>query len=146
MGCGETEIEVQSDGMVVMTIDCEDCDFFPSIENEPKMMALVLERMLGEGAPTLIRIRQVREYEYDSAATQVLSQVAQVSQSLRESLSKLHPAKHAECADFFAGRVGRLQDLFRAEMLLDPVGAYVSLVRMRNEDHALFREQKIAKM
>lgn len=146
MGSGQAKIDIQTDGTVVMIIDCEDCDFFPSIENEPKMMNLVMEHIINEGAPTIIKIKQVREYEYDANQTKILVQLAQTADLLREKLSRLNILQHKECKEFFTSRVGRLQDIFQAELLMDPVGAYVSLIRLRNDDKQILREGKIPVM
>ncbi|MBD3319417.1 hypothetical protein GF342_05935 [Candidatus Woesearchaeota archaeon] len=131
--CGNTRIEYQ-EGSAIMIIDCDECDFFPSIENQPKAMELVLQKIIDLGHPHSIRLEQLTEYEYNPEQTKILSQMADVIVTLQEEVKKLDVANHKECKSFFGPRMAMLVDLFTHEILLDPIGAYVQFVRTTNED------------
>jgi type IV secretory pathway ATPase VirB11/archaellum biosynthesis ATPase len=144
--CGATEFETLDDGTVIMTIDCEECAFFPSIENEPKMMAMVLNRIMTKGTPTIVRLQQITEYEYDQGQTAILTQLAKVISQIKGKLARLNLLEHQECKDFFLPRTGQLQTILTETILTDPLAAYVKLVQMRNADQELLRKGAIPKM
>ena len=119
----------------VLRIDCEKLTYVPSIEDNPVVMAKVIDILMEAGAVTKIVFVQKRDYEYDFAQTQMLIELAQFYNQLvkRKEIFSYY-ATGAECAQWFHSRYAKLQLSFFRMLKEEPIGAYVSLIReIRNQ-------------
>lgn len=133
MACGEYTIVKEGDD-VIARIDCEDCPYFPSIEDEPRAMARALEILAEAGPITKLVFIQRRDIEYELDQVMMLRELASLLKQLsRYKLVESNPA----CQRFTAQRYAQLQEIFLNQFKLDPVGAYVRA-------HRLARQEKTA--
>ncbi len=101
-----------------------------SIEDESATMALVIDKLITERRVTSIILAESREYEYDTAQTKLLTEIADaIVEILREkklvSIKKFGPG----CERYVPVWFNWVQDLAANQLRSDPVGAYVSLLR-----------------
>ena len=114
----------------VLRIDCETLNYIPSIEDNPIVMAKTLNILMEVGTITKIVFIQKRDYEYDFAQTQMLSELAQFYNQLvkRKGLFTYYSVGQ-QCTKWFNTRYAQLQLKFFRMLKEDPIGAYVSLIR-----------------
>ncbi|MBI2663956.1 type II/IV secretion system ATPase subunit [Candidatus Woesearchaeota archaeon] len=99
----------------VLRFDCEECPFFPSIEDNETVMAAVIDALLENPAATRIVLSQKRDYEYDFDQCQMLLEIAQ----LQAQLSR----QRVEGSSLFV----RLKNILYHRLKSDPIAAYHEL-------------------
>ncbi len=134
MECGSYEL-IREGEDVTLRIDCEACTFFPSLEDEPRLMGITISRLAEVGTVTKLVFVQKRDFEYDESQVLLLSELAGVFKQL--SAQKLSYAILAkpECARWVGPAYAKIQNILHSKLKSDPVGAYVELKRF-------FREEK----
>ncbi len=117
----------------VLYIYCDDCNYSPSIEDNPLCMARTIEKIIQAGRVTKIIFSQKRDYEYDNAQTQMLVEIGEVFKTLtRQKNLFSYQALNVipGCVKCIPGRYSEIQnDIFRL-IKTDPVGAYVTTRRL----------------
>jgi len=133
-GCGEYEIIREGDE-VTIKVDCETCAFFPSIEDEPKAFSMIIGILAEAQTGTRIVFTQKRDYEYDTAQTVYLGEIAHAyKQILRHKTA--HNLSDAECSMFIDSKVSALNSILYNTLKEDPIGAYVELTRIYRHEHS----------
>ncbi|MBI4151318.1 type II/IV secretion system ATPase subunit [Candidatus Woesearchaeota archaeon] len=132
--CGSYDVLREGDE-VILRIDCEQCTFFPSIEDDGRTMAMAIDLLAEVGHVTKIVFVQKRDYEYDTAQVLLLEEVAkiykQISQNKIGYSLLIDPASHR----FIDAKYAEIQDALHRLLKSDPLGAYMDLVRIyRRED------------
>jgi type IV secretory pathway ATPase VirB11/archaellum biosynthesis ATPase len=137
--CGTYEVEREGDEIIVR-VDCEECPYFPSIEDEPQAMSMITDILAEVGKATRIIISQKRDYEYDEAQTEILAEVADVYRRILRQKPTHGLAADPICSRVLASRIANLGTLIHTDLKQDPLGAYVHLTReIRHEKAALER-------
>ncbi len=140
--CGYTEVIREGDEVTVR-IDCETCPFFPSIEDDARVMSLVIEALAEAGTATRIILAQKRDYEYDYNQTAMLLEIAKLYKQLsRERLSAGLLADPL-MRRFVDARYAELQDIIHRSLKSDPLGAYVELVRIARRERTQLEQGAI---
>ncbi len=137
----DIEYEVIRDGEdTTIRIDYENMIISPSIEDSSLCMAQTIEKLTEVENATRIVFVQRRDYEYDYAETRMLQEIANLYTKLsREkdifSLSSLG-AVSQNYVRFYNQRYTEIRNISFNLMKRDPVGAYVTLIR-------IYRREKI---
>ncbi len=141
MACGEYDI-IREGEEITIRINCEDCTFFPSIEDSPKTMSMVIEILAETGSATRIIITQKRDYEYDYDQTRMLVEIARLYKDILKHKLKKGLLASPQCRRYVDPRYIALQTLIFQNLKSDPVGTYVQLKRTARHEHSLV-ERKI---
>ncbi|MEM4263436.1 MAG: hypothetical protein QW666_00890, partial [Candidatus Woesearchaeota archaeon] len=134
--CGEYEI-IREGEEIIVRIDCEECTFIPSIEDEPKAMSIAMDALAEAGNATKLLFVQKRDYEYDYNQTQILVEIAKLYKDFLK-----HKMAHAllstpACSRFINPRYMELHNTIYSIMKEDPIGAYVTLKRIARREHSV---------
>jgi len=141
MACGDYEI-VREGEEITIRIDCNECTFFPSIEDSPKTMAMVIDILAESGNATRIIITQKRDYEYGYDQTRMLLEIARVYKDIISHKLKKGLLATPQCRRYVDPRYMTLQNLIFQHLKSDPIGTYVQLKRTQRHEHSLV-ERKI---
>lgn len=135
MACGQYEV-VREGEDIILKVDCEDCPFFPSLEDEPRLMGMVMDMLAEVGTVTQLVFSQKRDFEYDMDQVQLLSEVAKVYRHLVRQKFGYGQMTSPQCARWVNPRFARVNTIIQKTLKEDPVGAYVELVRLSREERA----------
>ena len=139
MECGKYEV-IREGEESILRFDCAECPFFPSVEDEPRMMAFVIDALSQVGKITKLLLVQKRDIEYDENQVAMLGQIAQIyKQASSQRLAYGMMARPA-CAKWINPRYVALQTLLQRLLKSDPVGAYVELKRLTREEERQLKE------
>ena len=141
MTCGEYDI-LREGEEITIRINCDDCTFFPSIEDSPKAMSMVIEILAEAGSATRIIISQKRDYEYDYDQTKMLVEIAKLYKDIIKHKLKKGLLASQPCRRYVDPRYVVLQNMIFQHLKSDPVGTYVQLKRTARHEHSLV-ERKI---
>ncbi|MBW3004360.1 type II/IV secretion system ATPase subunit [Candidatus Woesearchaeota archaeon] len=144
MPCGDYEI-VREGEEITIRINCEECTFFPSIEDSPKTMDLVIDILAETGNATRIIITQKRDYEYDYSQTQMLLEIARLYKDILKHKLKKGLLASPQCRRYVDPRYVAMQNLIFQHLKSDPVGTYVQLKRTQRHEHSLVERKIIPK-
>lgn len=119
----------------ILRIDCEECPFFPSLEDDPKVMSKLFDTLLEAGRATKIVFVQKRDFEYDYAPTQMLIEIAQlINQLLKQKVVAYYLRSDEQCTRFTSAYFADMQTLVYHTLKSDPVGMYVHLKRLARDE------------
>lgn len=135
MACGTYDI-VREGEEIILQVNCEDCPFFPSLEDEPRLMAMTVDILSEVGTVTEIVYAQKRDVSYDVAQVELLVELAQVYKHLVKQKFAYGMVARPGCERWVTPRYARVQDLLYKMLKADPVGAYVELKRLAREEQA----------
>jgi len=127
--CGAYEM-LREGEEIVLRIECESCDFFPSIEDDPHVMSMVIDILSEVGHVTKIVLAQKRDFEYPLEQVTLLEDVAKLYKYFVQQ--KLHLKMHLDPAN--RSKYAELQDIIYRLLKSDPVGAYVEISRVIRRD------------
>lgn len=139
--CGKYDIIREGDEITIR-ISFEECTFFPSIEDSPKTMAMVIDILAEAGNATRIILTQKRDYEYDYNETRMLVELAKLYKDILKHKLKKGLLSSPQCRRYVDARYVALQELIFQQLKSDPVGTYVRLKRTLRKEHSLV-ERKI---
>jgi type IV secretory pathway ATPase VirB11/archaellum biosynthesis ATPase len=126
-------------------MNCESCNFFPSLEDEPKLMALTIDALAEVGKVTRLIFVQKRDIEYDESQVVLLSEVAQVYKKVIKQKLTRGIVTSPQCSRVVSPRYTAVQNLLYRLMKQDPIGAYVELRRMARDDVRSVKEGLLTK-
>jgi type IV secretory pathway ATPase VirB11/archaellum biosynthesis ATPase len=133
MECGKYDI-VREGEDVILRVDCEGCPFFPSLEDEPRLMGMVIDMLSEVGAVTELVFVQKRDFEYDEGQVGLLSELAGVYKNLVKQKFAYGLLAKPECARWVNPRYAVVQNILYRTFKADPVAAYVELKRLIREE------------
>ncbi|MBI4144958.1 type II/IV secretion system ATPase subunit [Candidatus Woesearchaeota archaeon] len=136
--CGSYDIIREGDE-VILRIDCEQCAFFPSLEDNPRVMAMAIDYLSEVGNVTKIVFVQKRDYEYDYTQVLLLADIANVVKRLSQNRLAYGILTDAG-RRFVDAKYAEVQDVLGRLLKSDPLGAYVELVRILRREDVLLRE------
>jgi type IV secretory pathway ATPase VirB11/archaellum biosynthesis ATPase len=144
MACGDYEI-VREGEEITIRINCDECTFFPSIEDSPKTMAMVIDILAEAGNATRIIITQKRDYEYGYDQTRMLVEIARLYKDIISHKLKKGLLASPQCRRYVDPRYIALQNLIFQHLKSDPIGTYVQLKRTQRREHSLVERKIIPK-
>jgi len=144
MACGEYEI-VREGEEITIRINCEECTFFPSIEDSPKTMGMVVDILAEAGNATRIIITQKRDYEYGYDQTAMLVEIARLYKDILKHKLKKGLLASPKCRRYVDPRYIAMQNLIFQHLKSDPIGTYVQLKRTQRHEHSLVERKIIPK-
>ena len=140
--CGAAEILREGED-ITLRIDCETCLFFPSIEDDARVMALVIEALAEAGAATKIVLVQKRDYEYDYNQTAMLLEIAKLYRQLSKERLSAGLLIDPLARRFVEAKYIELQETIHRSLKSDPLGAYVELVRIARRERSQLEQGAI---
>ncbi|MFC1722900.1 ATPase, T2SS/T4P/T4SS family [Nanoarchaeota archaeon] len=117
----------------VMKINYEGAPMVPSIEDNPLVMAKIMEHLVESRNTTKIVFMQKREYEYDYNQTMLLREIALVYEKLskEKEMYTVQALQVDEASKQFVNKwYTELQKIIYQMLKSDPVGAYIELKRV----------------
>ncbi|MBI4017294.1 MAG: type II/IV secretion system ATPase subunit [Candidatus Aenigmarchaeota archaeon] len=134
--CGTYEAIREADDYI-LRFNCEECTFFPSLEDNPDVMEMAIRALVKEGQATRLVFVQKRDYEYDYEQTQLLLEIAKAYRSIERQKQVVQATLTPECQKIAQTRMNVLQNIITRMLLRDPVGAYVQLEHIEEEEQRL---------
>lgn len=132
------EYEVIREGEdIILRINCEALSYFPSIEEEPRAMALVIEKIAETGTITKIILEQKRDYEYDQEQTEILLEIAKLYKLITKQKTGIITP---ECQQYIGPKYVSLQNVIFNEFKTSPIDAYLSLRRLAYSENSLLKK------
>lgn len=131
--CGTIDV-IREGEDITIRIDCEKCMFFPSLEDDGRVMAMAIEALAETGTATKLVFVQKRDYEYDYNQTTMLLEIAKLFRQL--SKERLSAAILADpiARRFVETKYTELQNIIHRSLKSDPLGAYIELVRIARRE------------
>jgi len=133
MECGSYDV-IREGEEITIRIDCEECAFFPSIEDEPKAMSIAMDILVEVGVATKIVFVQKRDYEYDYEQTEMLVEIAKLYRQLVKQKKSYAMLAAPECRRYVDPKYVQIQDVLFKLMKQDPIGAYVEVKRIARRE------------
>ncbi|VVB81187.1 DNA polymerase [uncultured archaeon] len=133
MECGKYEL-IREGEEITLRVDCEACPFFPSLEDEPRLMSLTMDALAEAGAVTQLVYVQKRDIEYDETQAQLLSELAVIYKQLVGQKFAYGMLSKPVCARWVNPRYTQIQDILYRTFKSDPIAAYVELKRLAREE------------
>ena len=140
--CGTHEI-IREGEEITLRIDCEECTFFPSIEDSPIAMMMAIDILVESGAVTRIIFMQKRDYEYDYNQTNMLVEIADIYKHVVREKLQYGLLLDRDCQRYLTAKYAELQDTVYRMLKNDPIGAYVTLKRMERRDAFLIEQRSL---
>jgi len=131
--CGKYEI-IREGEDIILRVDCEACPFFPSLEDEPRLMGMTMDMLAEAGTVTQIVFVQKRDFEYDEGQVQVLAELAAIYKQLIKQKFAYGLLSSPVCARWVTPRYANIQNILFRTFKSDPVAAYVELKRLAREE------------
>lgn len=121
----------------ILRIDANRWPYLPSVEDNPIVMAIAIDRLAEIPSISGLMFHQVRNYSYDEEQTRFLSEIANIYKHLLKQKKILALANLGSGReDVLSKRYAQLQYLVMNLLRTDPIGCYV-------ESRRLIREEKI---
>jgi type IV secretory pathway ATPase VirB11/archaellum biosynthesis ATPase len=140
--CGTADI-IREGEDVIVRIDCESCPFFPSLEDDARVMALAIEALAEAGAATKLVLVQKRDYEYDYNQTTMLLEISKLFRQLSKERLSVGLLADPSSRRFVEGKYTELQNIIHRSLKSDPLGAYVELVRIARRERSQLEQGAI---
>jgi len=119
---------------IILRINCEQLPYFPSIEEDPKAMAMIIDTIIEAGNITKIVLEQKRDYEYDYSQTEIITDLAK---TYKKIIQYKKPAISPECHQYIGAKYIELQNITR-QIKSDPIQSYTQLKKsIQKEKHNL---------
>lgn len=132
------EYEIIREGEdITLRIKCEALTYFPSIEEEPRAMALVIDAIAEAGTVTKIILEQKRDYEYDEEQTEILVEIAGVYKLVTKQKTGIITP---ECRQYTGPKYLELQNIIFTELKTNPIDAYIMLKRIIYRENAALQK------
>jgi flagellar protein FlaI len=140
--CGASEV-IREGEEITIRIDCEKCPFFPSIEDDPRVMSLAMDALAETGTATKIVLVQKRDYEYDYNQTAMLLEIAKLYRQLSKEKLSIGLLSDPLSIRFIETKYTELQNIIHRSLKSDPLGAYVELVRIARRERTQLEQGAI---
>ncbi|MFT4311726.1 MAG: ATPase, T2SS/T4P/T4SS family [Candidatus Woesearchaeota archaeon] len=116
---------------ILLRVDFSQTYTIPTVEDDPRTMELVVKFLQEVKHATKIIINQQRDYEYDYEQTHMLLEVAQLQIRLVDF--PINPLVSTN--RLISQHYVQLQQIIHQKVRSDPIGAYVSLIRLIRHTH-----------
>lgn len=120
----------------ILKINADKCTFPPSIEYSDICMAKVVDLLLQNHGVSIIKISQLREYEYDFAQTSLLNELAAIYKKINrdERFNHSHLVTNPDHERYVKGSYALFQRLISKRLKEDPLAAFVELKRLERRE------------
>ncbi len=116
----------------VLRINCDQCSFFPSIEDNSLVMSKAIDLLVSNPGISRIIFYQKRDYEYDYEQTKTLSEIAKVQNHLvKRGIGSYSVFGFNSRSD---KNFIELQNLIQNTLKTDPIAAYVEIKRIHRRE------------
>lgn len=139
VACGSYE-SVKEGEDTIIRIDCTECSFFPSLEDNPAVMEMVVRILAKEGIATRIVLVQKRDYEYDYEPTMMLLEIARLFRQIDRQRASCEATESLENRRITGQRYSLFMNITSRLLVRDPVGAYVELKRISRDEQRLIEQ------
>ncbi len=133
MECGKYDV-IREGEEITLRFDCEGCPFFPSLEDEPRVMSLAINALAEVGTVTQLVFVQKRDIEYGEDQVQLLSELAAIYKQLVAQKFASGMLSSPACSRWVNPRYTLIQDILYRTFKSDPIAAYVELKRLAREE------------
>ncbi|MBI4141259.1 Flp pilus assembly complex ATPase component TadA [Candidatus Woesearchaeota archaeon] len=140
--CGSYEFVKEGED-TVLRVDCEECTFFPSIEDNPTVMEIILRALAKEGTATKIILTQKRDYEYDYETTIMLVELARIYRHIDKQRAEHEATEPLHARRITSPRYALFRNITVRLVLRDPLGAYVELKRISRDEQRLIEQNVV---
>jgi len=137
--CGTYDV-IREGEEIILRVNCTECPFFASIEDEPRLMAMVIDMLSEVGEVTQLVLVQKRDFEYDEGQVALITEVAQVYKQLVRGKFSYAMLTTPVCARWVNPRYVMIQKIIYRLLKSDPVSAYVELRRLWREEQRQVQE------
>lgn len=136
--CFSTTIVREADEKI-LRIDCSECTFFPSVEDNPLVMSKTVDLLISNTGVTKIVFYQQRDYEYDFQQVQLLQEVANLFKWIvsKEGLIRYHTYFINPNSKNVGTKWAEVQNIIYRMIRRHPVGAYIYTKRMLRKEQAI---------
>ncbi len=128
---------VREGGEINAVINTIGCSFYPSLEDSEKSMEKTIDIIIENGAVTTVTYQAERNYIYPYEQVKLLNEIASIYIYFikqKDILKKGFLSMSSEgCSKTFPEFLHNIRYLIMEKLKRDPVGAYVSTVRLRRE-------------
>ena len=130
----------------VMKINCINCNYCPSIEDNSICMAKTIDKLVESPSVARIIFSQARNYDYGYDQTQTLIEIANLYSYLVKQKKLFNLANMGytlEYSNHFSSRLATIQYITLNLLRSDPIGAYVELLRTLREEKISLRKERV---
>lgn len=127
----------------ILNINMERCTFQPSVEDSPVCMARTIDLLTEISGVTKIVFLQKRDYEYDYNQTMLLMEIAHIYKQLTKERLGYGVLADQNVLREAMTRYTEMQNIIFRTLKEDPVGAYVTLERIRRKEELIARKTPI---
>lgn len=124
--CGAYIVEREGDE-ITLHINFENCPTYPSIEDTPQTMALIIETLAETGPVTRIVFAQKRDYEYEGSQAIILSELGQVYKKLLQQKSGAEILSDQKAQKYISRQYSDYEAIIHRQYKEDPLLAYAEL-------------------
>jgi type IV secretory pathway ATPase VirB11/archaellum biosynthesis ATPase len=124
---------IREGGESFLRFDCSDLNIVPSVEDNPLLMARVINDLAGAGVITKIVFVQKKDYEYDTDQANLLKEIGDLFNkfvSHKSSFSFYAFGTEPQYNSFYSRWYNDVQFVIFSLMKSDPIGAYVEIKRL----------------
>lgn len=128
----------------ILKIDCEHCNFIPSIEDSSIVMSKTIEILVENRSVTKIIFYQQRDYEYGYNQTSMLLEIAKIYDILVRQKNLLSFQSMGFAQGYTRGfnqRYAEMHNLVYNILKSDPLGAYVELKRLIRREKIILESE-----
>ncbi len=128
----ETHEVIREGEETILRVNYEEYPRVPSIEDDPVVMSATVDKLVEVGSVTRIVFYQRRDYEYDFAQSQMLSELSRLFNRLmkqKDAFSYEMISMQGRCKRFADDHFTILQDIIYRLLKSDPIGCYAELKR-----------------
>ncbi len=120
----------------ILKIYCERCTFPPSVEDSSICMAKTIDLLLQVTGVTIIKLSQMREYEYDYPQTTLLVELSLLYRNINKDEREIHSSLITDPVHerYLKSSYAVFQRLIAHKLKEDPIQAYVGLKRLLRKE------------
>lgn len=141
--CGSYEFIKEGED-TILRVDCEECTFFPSIEENPTVTEIVLRALAKEGSATKIVLVQKRDYEYEYEQTAMLVEIARIYRQADKQRAEYESSEPLHARRITSPRYALFLNVASRLLLRDPLGAYVELKRVSRDEQKMIEDAVVS--
>lgn len=130
----------------VMKVNCINCNYCPSIEDNTVCMAKTIDKLVESPSVARIIFSQSRNYDYGYDQTQTLIEIANLYSYLvkqKKLFNLTNMGYTLEYPNHFSNRLATVQYIALNLLRSDPIGAYVELLRTLREEKISLRKERV---
>ncbi|MBI4140080.1 type II/IV secretion system ATPase subunit [Candidatus Woesearchaeota archaeon] len=133
--CGEYEVVREGEEATVRIL-CDECPFFPSLEDDPQVFSMIMKVLLEVGPVSRLILVQKRDYEYTYEQTQLLVQLARKVKDIMGMRIGSGLISSQEAMRYLSQRYSMLQNIIQQGLKSDPIGAFLDLQSLIESDES----------